>query len=144
MTQNTSITRRTFVQTLVAGLAATAVPLHAATKLKVGIGTYSYHNLSVDQMIVQLNALGVREIEMSRGEFMLMNHPGDDLFHSARTKFDRAGIRCVSYYPATIKEDADLDNAGRFAKLLGSHNVTGDGPRRILNRIDQPVPREKL
>src|SRR5258708_1821075 len=126
MTQQPSITRRSFVQTLMAGLAATAVSSYAATRLNVGIGTYSYHNLSIDQMIVQLKALGVREIEMSRGEFMLMNHPGDDLFHSARTKFDRAGIRCVSYYTATIKEDADLDNAVRFAKILGSHNVTGD------------------
>src|SRR5258708_37239762 len=110
MTQNTSITRRTFVQTLVAGLAATAVPLNAATKLNVGIGTYSYHNLSMDQMIVQLNALGVREIEMSRGELMLMNHPSEDLFRLARANFDLAVIRCVSYYTATIKEDATFDN----------------------------------
>jgi len=144
MTQNTSITRRTFVQTLVAGLAATAVPLHASTKLNVGIGTYSYHSLSMDQMVVQLNALGVREIEMSRGEFMLMNHPSEDLFRSARTKFDQAGIRCVSYYTATIKEDADLDNAVRFAKILGSANVTGDATGSILNRIDQRFTREQL
>ena len=79
MTLAISITRRSFVKTLAAGLAATAIPAHASTRLNVGIGTYSYHNLSLDQMIVQLNALGVREIEMSRGEFMLMNHPTDDL-----------------------------------------------------------------
>ncbi len=144
MTQGTSITRRTFVQTLVAGLAATAVPSHAATRLNVGIGTYSYHNLSIDQMIVQLNALGVREIEMSRGEFMLMSHPSEDLFRSARANFDQAGIRCVSYYTATIKEDADLDNAVRFAKILGSENVTGDATGSILNRIDQRFTQEKL
>ena len=52
---------------------------------------------------------------MSRGEFMLMNHPSDDLFHSARSKLDAAGIRCVSYYTATIKDDQDLENALRFA-----------------------------
>jgi inosose dehydratase len=137
------ITRRSFVKTL-AALAATALPLRAATKLNVGIGTYSYHNLSLDQMIVQLNALGVREIEMSRGEFMLMNHPTEDLCREARTKFDRAGIRCVSYYTATIKEDADLDNAVRFAKILGARNVTGDATGPILNRIDQRLTQEKL
>ena len=70
------------------GLVAAALPLHASSKLNVGIGTYSYHNLSLDDMIVQLNALHVSEIEMSRGEFMLMNHPGDDLFRSARSKLD--------------------------------------------------------
>jgi sugar phosphate isomerase/epimerase len=145
----TPITRRTFAQTLAAGLAATALPLRASSRLNMnrlnlGIGTYSYHNLSPDQMIVQLNALKVQEIEMSRGEFMLMNHPTDDLFRTARTKFDQAGIRCVSYYSATIKEDADLDNAVRFAKILGARNITGDATGGILNRIDQRCTQEKL
>jgi inosose dehydratase len=140
----TLITRRTFVNTLAAGLAATAIPAQAFTRLKVGIGTYSYHTLSMDQMIVQLNALGVREIEMSRGEFMLMNHPTDDLFHAARAKFDQAGIRCVSYYSATIKEDAELENAIRFATILGVRNITGDATGAILNRIDRRCTQEKL
>jgi sugar phosphate isomerase/epimerase len=144
MIQTGSITRRGFVKTVAAGLAASALPMQASTKLNVGIGTYSYHNLTMDQMIVQLNYLHVREIEMSRGEFMLMNHPTDDLFHAARTNLDKAGIRCVSYYTATIKEDADLENAVRFAKILGVSNVTGDATGGILNRIDQRFTREKL
>jgi sugar phosphate isomerase/epimerase len=144
MNPTNSITRRSFVKTLVASLAATGIPLHASTRLNVGIGTYSYHNLSMDQMIVQLNALRVGEIEMSRGEFMLMNHPGDDLFHSARTKFDQAGIRCVSYYSATIKEEADVEAAIRFAKILGARNVSGDATGSILSRIDQRFTQEQL
>ena len=139
-----AITRRSFVKAMAGGLAATALPLRTAAKLKVGIGTYSYHNLSMDEMIVQLNALRVGEIEMSRGEFMLMNHPTEELFRSARTKLDRAGIRCVSYYTATIKEDQDLENAVRFARLLGSSNVTGDATGGILNRIDRRFTQEQL
>jgi inosose dehydratase len=132
-----TITRRTFARIAAGGLVAAALPVHASGKLNVGVGTYSYHNLSMDDMIVQLTALRVSEIEMSRGEFMLMNHPGDDLFRSARTKFDAAGIRCVSYYSATIKDDRDLENALHFARLLGARNVTGDATGSILNRIDQ-------
>jgi inosose dehydratase len=139
-----STTRRTFVRSLAAGLAAAAVHSQASTALNIGIGTYSYHNLSVDPMIIQLNTLGVREIEMSRGEFMLMNHPADDLFHSARAKFDKAGIRCLSYYTATIKKDDDLENALRFAKILGARNVTGDATGNILNRIDLRFSQERL
>jgi sugar phosphate isomerase/epimerase len=137
-------TRRDFVTTLGLTVAANVLPLRASTRLNVGIGTYSYHNLSLDDMIVQLNALGVTEIEMSRGEFMLMNHPTEELCRTARDKFDRAGIRCVSYYTATIKEDADLDNAVRFAKILGSRNVTGDATGSILNRIDERLTHENL
>ncbi len=131
------ITRRSFARMAGAGVLAAALPMHASRKLDVGIGTYSYHNLSLDDMIVQLNALHVSEIEMSRGEFMLMNHPGDDLFRSARSKFDAAGIRCLSYYSATLKDDQDLENSLRFAKILGARNVTGDATGNILSRIDQ-------
>jgi sugar phosphate isomerase/epimerase len=137
-------TRRDFAATLALTLAARALPARASTRLNIGIGTYSYHNLSLDEMIVQLKALGVTEIEMSRGEFMLMNHPTEDLCRAARSKFDQAGIHCVSYYTATIKEDADLDNAVRFAKLLGSRNITGDATGSILNRIDERLTRENL
>jgi len=132
-----AITRRTFSRIAAGGLVAAALPMHASSKLNIGVGAYTYHNLSMDDMIVQLNALRVTEIEMSRGEFMLMNHPGDDLFRSARTRFDAAGIRCVSYYGATIKDEQDLDNALRFAQFLGARNVTGDATGSILNHIDQ-------
>ena len=141
---NKGMTRRTFGKLAAVGLVSAAVPIHAAGKLDIGIGTYSYHNLSLDDMIAQLQALNISEIEMSRGEFMLMNHPGDDLFYSARTKLDRAGIRCVSYYSATIKDSQDLENALRFAKILGSQNVTGDATGNILTRIDQRCSQEGL
>ncbi len=137
-------TRRNFVATLGLAIAGTALPLRAAARLNVGIGTYSYHNLSLDDMIVQLNALRVTQIEMSRGEFMLMNNPKEELCRTARAKFDQAGIDCVSYYTATIKEDADLDSAVRFAKILGSRNITGDATGSILNRIDERFTKEGL
>src|SRR5208283_1356287 len=113
------ITRRTFAKTLTAGVALAALPVAARSRLVIGIGTYSYHNLSIDAMIAQLNALRVMEIEMSRGEFMLFSKPDDGLFRTTREKLDHAGIRCVSYYSATIKDAQDVENAINFAKLLG-------------------------
>lgn len=141
---NQGMTRRTFGRVAASGLLAAAVPFDFSGKLNVGIGTYSYHNLSLDAMIEQLKALNVLEIEMSRGEFMLMNHPGDDLFRAARSKFNQAGIRCVSYYSATIKSEQDLENALRFAKMLGSRNITGDATGSILTRIDRRCSDEGL
>jgi sugar phosphate isomerase/epimerase len=112
-TANNSMSRRTFGKLAALGLVASAVPHHASSKLDVGIGTYSYHNLTLDDMI-------------------------------ARTKLDRAGIRCVSYYSATIKDGQDLENALRFAKILGSQNVSGDATGNILTRIDQGCSQEGL
>ncbi|MFZ0517675.1 MAG: TIM barrel protein [Acidobacteriaceae bacterium] len=138
-------TRRSFVKLAAAtGLVSVAPRVHALTRLNIGVGTFSYHNLSIDDMIVQLNALRIREIEMSRGEFMLLSHPKAEIFRSARVKLDRAGIRCVSYYAATIKDAGDIDNAVRFAKLLGSTNITGDGTETVLKQIDQRLSQERL
>ena len=118
-------------------LAASFLPMVPQARLNIGVGTFSYHTLSLDDMVVQLQRLGIKEIEMSRGEFMLMHPPTPEMCQSARNKFDRAGIRCVSYYTATIKNDGDLAYAVRFAKILGAHNVSGDATGPILNRIDE-------
>jgi sugar phosphate isomerase/epimerase len=89
-------------------------------------------------MVAQLKRLEMAEIEMSRGEFMLMSHPKEDLFRDARALFDKNGIRCVSYYAATIHDEGELDLAIRFAKLLGSANVTGDATgAALLKQIDE-------
>jgi sugar phosphate isomerase/epimerase len=126
------------------GIAMAAVPLGASSKLNIGIGAYSYHNLSVDDMIVQLNALRIKEIEMSRGEFMLFSKPDASLFSSTREKLDRAGIHCVSYYTATLKDASDVESAVRFAKLLGARNVTGDATGSTLAEIDQRFTQEGI
>ena len=138
------MTRRIFAKTLAAGVAMAAVRLRGQHKLNIGIGTYSYHNLSIDEMIVQLNTLRIQEIEMSRGEFMLFSKPEDNLFRSTREKLVRAGIRCVSYYTATIKDGHDVDRAVRFARLLGVRNISGDATGNILAEIDQRFTREGI
>jgi len=131
-------TRRAFLGAAGAALALAARPARAAYRLDIGIGTYSYHSLSMDAMIGQLNALRIEAIEMSRGEFMLLSHPKDELFRSARAKLDQASIRCVSYYAATFKQDHEVADAIRFAGLLGAHNITGDATDpAILKSIDE-------
>ena len=135
------ITRRGFV----AGAAASCGSrLMAAEKLKLGIGTYTYHSISMDQMIVQLKKLEIRQIEMSHGEFMLFSKPTPAKFEAVKEKFDHAGIQCVSYYTATIKDGDDLDNAVRGARLLGARNISGDATGDMLRQIDERCTKEGL
>lgn len=136
------MTRRAFTGAM--GLTAAMPTRGAAYQLNIGVGTYSYHNLSLDAMIVQLRALRIREIEMSRGEFMLMKPPTPAMCHDARRKFDCAGIRCVSYYTATIKDDRDLDYAIRFGRMLGARNISGDATGEMLRKIDARFTRAGL
>ena len=132
--------RRSFLT----ALAGAAVVSAAPTRLNIGVGTFSYHSLSIDEMIERLQRQHITEIEMSRGEFMLMKPPTPEMCTAVRTKLDRAGIRCSSYYTATIKTDDDLDKAVRFARIFGAANVSGDATGAMLNRIDERFTREGL
>jgi sugar phosphate isomerase/epimerase len=156
------ITRRRFTAMLSTGLAvaggampawAGMLPARTASdegagrapgRLNLGIGLFTYQRLSIDAMIAQLKALEIQEVEMSRGEFMLFSKPTAEKFQSVKRKFDDAGIRCVSYYTATIKDDADLDHAVQFGKILGARNITGDATGEILRRIDERLTREGM
>jgi inosose dehydratase len=140
------ITRRTFLKSTAAGLVASSLPAYALAPLTIGIGTFSYHALSFDDMMAQLeillptNGLHNQQIEMSRGEYMVMSHPSDELFRTAKAKLDKAGIKCVSYYAATLKNEQEVAQAVGFAKLLGAHNITGDATGSdLLKHIDRSV-----
>jgi inosose dehydratase len=124
--------------------AVSAVRLFGASRLDIGVGTFSYHSLSLDDMIVELQRLRVRDIEMSRGEFMLIEPPTPAMCASAREKFDRAGIRCLSYYTATLKTSRDIDYAVRYGKMLGASNISADATGPILDQIDTRFSREGL
>ena len=139
-----TLNRRQFTQALGIGVAGAHAAGGAGFHLNIGIGTYSYHGLPMEVMVAQLTQLQIKEIEMSRGEFMLLSHPGDVIFRSARGLLDKAGIRCVSYYAATIKTNAEIEQAIRFAGLLGSSNITGDGTPAILSRVDELCTAAKL
>jgi sugar phosphate isomerase/epimerase len=138
------VSRRSFTFLLGTGLASIACTKNVEPRLNIGVGTFSYHTVSMDEMITQLTRLNIKEVEMSRGEFMLMNPPTPEMCQAARDKFERAGIRCVSYYTATIKDDWDLNLAVRFAHLLGARNISGDATGSILHRIDQRFTAEGL
>jgi sugar phosphate isomerase/epimerase len=132
----TAITRRELGR-IAAGAVGTVRLAAAPARLNIGVGTFSYHTLSLDGMIAQLKENRVEEIEMSRGEFMLMKPPSEEMVETARRKFDAAGIRCVSYYTATIEDAKDLDYAIRYAKIFGARNVSGDATGPILHEIDR-------
>jgi len=131
--------RRQFHTALIGGAVA-----NVASKLRLGIGAYTYHNLSVDAMIAQLQALKITEIEMSRGEFMTFKNPRRELFEDCRLKLDAAGVRCVSYYAPTIKSQQDLDDSVRFARILGCSNISGDPVGEMVKAVDERLTREGL
>jgi hypothetical protein len=145
---NAKLTRRTCLKSAAGLLASSALPLQGSVEpLAIGIGTFCYHALSIDAMVAELKAVlpgnGGRhqQIEMSLESFMLLSQPHEQLFISTREKLDQAGIRCVSYYAATIHDQNDIAAAIHFAKILGATNITGEGKisPELLRQIDRGV-----
>ena len=137
------MTRRGFTG-VAAGTVAAGVAGAAAKKLRLGIGAYTYHGLNVDEMIAEMKAQRITEMEMSRGEFMTFAKPPVERFESFRQKIDAAGIRCVSYYAPTIKNQQQLDDAVRFAKILGARNISGDPVGEWLAATDERLTKEGM
>ena len=116
--------------------------------VEIGIGTFSYHALSMDDMMAQLEILLPTDEWSSQptDRDVPRRVYGDEpplptsCFKTTRAKLDKAGIRCVSYYAATLKNEQDAASAVRFAKLLGAHNITGDATGSgLLKHIDRSV-----
>lgn len=133
------INRRQFHAALAGAALASAAP-----KMRLGIGAYTYHNLTIEAMIAQMQALKITEMEMSRGEYMTFKHPPVEMFETFRRKIDAAGIKCVSYYAPTIKTQQDLDDSVRNARILGCSNITGDPEGEMVKAVDERLTREGL
>jgi hypothetical protein len=92
-----TMTRRAFAGAVTAAIAAAGVAGRGQRTLNLGIGSYTYHRLSIDQMILQLQRLQIREIELSHGEFMLFSRPTAERVAAVKAQLDKAAITCASY-----------------------------------------------
>ncbi len=136
------ISRRTFIGTCGIGLLAAEV-VAAKARFTLGIGTYTYRGVTVDQMIERLAALDIRHVELSTPEFMLARLKPEEI-PGLRAKFDRAGIQVLSYYSGTIKSETDLEQAIETARTLGARHVSGAAMGAMLKQVDARFQREKL
>ncbi|HYE73820.1 MAG TPA: sugar phosphate isomerase/epimerase, partial [Blastocatellia bacterium] len=137
------ITRRRFIASSGLSLIATRQVLAAKARFMLGIGTYTYRGVTIDQMIERLNALKIRHIELSTPEFMLGRLKPEEI-PGLKAKFDRAGIQVVSYYCGTIRTNEELDKTVRAAQGLAARNVSGAAMGEMLKTIDTRFQREKL
>jgi sugar phosphate isomerase/epimerase len=137
------INRRRFIASSAAGLASLSRVQPARAKFTLGIGTYTYRGVSIDKMIEGLQALDIRQIELSLPQFMLPRVRSEEVAE-VKAKLDRAGIDPVSYYCGTIKTEEDLNRTIQTAKTLRARNVSGDAVGDALKMIDERFSREHL
>lgn len=137
------ITRRRFIATCGVSVLAAAETMAAKARFTLGIGTYTYRGVTIDQMIERLSALKIRQIELSTPEFMLAQLKPEKI-PDLKAKFDRAHIQIASYYSGTVRTDEDLNKTVQTAKALGARHVSGAAMGEMLKTIDTRFQREKL
>ena len=137
------IDRRSFIK--VVGLSALNVRevLAAPAGFPLGIGTYTYRGVTVDNMIEDLKALNILQIELSSPDYMI---PGVKVpaMQDLRSKLDRAGIVAASYFCGTITNEVDVSRTVDAARALGVRHVSGWAWGDALKTIDSRFSREGL
>lgn len=135
--------RRSFITALGVGILIPQTGRGAAARFELGIGTYTYRGLSEDQMIDDLTALKIRQIELSSPDYFLPAVKLDGV-RKLREKLDRAKIKPVSYFLGDIKTEADIDTTIKVAQQLGVSHVSGSAIGPTLKMVDSSFTRENL
>jgi sugar phosphate isomerase/epimerase len=137
------ISRRCFITAIGVGILTPQTGRGAAAHFELGIGTYTYRGLTEDQMIDDLRAMKIKQIELSSPGYFLSNVKLDAV-ERLREKLDRAKITAVSYFAGDIKTEAEIDTTVEVAQQLGVRHVSGSAVGPILKMVDSAFAREGL
>lgn len=139
------ISRRCFITGIGVGIGTIALgrAQAQATHFDLGIGTYTYRGLSEDQMIEDLRALKIKQIELSSPNHFLRAVKLDAV-QSLRAKLDRAEIAVVSYFPGDIQTEADINTTVNVARALGARHVSGSALGDVLKSVDSRFSQDGL
>ena len=137
------LTRRSFIAAVGGGILALRTVRAQNARFELGIGTYTYRGVTEDQMIEDLGALHIRQIELSSPNYFLPAVKLDAV-KSLRVKLARGGVTAVSYFAGGIKTEEDIDTTIRVARELGVNHVSGSAVDSALKMVDSSFTREGL
>ena len=129
------ISRRGFITAVGAGVFTVGRTWGEQARFELGIGTYTYRGVSEEQMIENLRALKIRQIELSSPNYFLPAVKLDAV-QKLRAKLDHAEIKAVSYFSGDIKTEQDLDLTVNVARALGVTHVSGSAVGPALAMVD--------
>lgn len=139
------INRRDFLVATAVGVGTLALGRVEAqnARFELGIGTFTFRGVSDEQMIEDLKALRIRQIELSSPNYF---PPAVklDAIESLRAKLDQDGIRAVSYFVGEIATQVTLDTTVTMAKALGVRHVSGWAVGNALKMVDVRFTQEGM
>jgi sugar phosphate isomerase/epimerase len=133
----TTLSRRSFLGTLAA---VGAMPLSAAQtdRYRVGLETYSFHDVDLDTMLKHVGGLGLKFLELHELHLPYDSPPAR--IAAAKASLARAGITATGVYihDAFTESEATARPIFEFAKSVGVRYINGQPKREalpLLNRL---------
>lgn len=148
-----SVTRRDFAKNLL-GLAVVGgfdtsfarfrtVSASFKAKFKLGIGSYTYRSLSLEEMIRRLKQMKIDAIELSQPPFWDPHAKKED-FVAAAKLFQKNRIQLISWFGPEIKNAQEAERVVELAKILGVQHVSGDSAGDGLKAVDEVFQKHNL
>lgn len=137
------ITRRGFIVGVGLGMLPLSEAAGETARFELGIGTYTYRGVSEEKMIEDLQALKIRQIELSSPNYFLPAVKLDAV-RALRAKLARGGVTAVSYFAGDIKTQEDLDTTVKVARELGVRHVSGSAVGDALKTVDTRFTHEGM
>lgn len=135
--------RRRFIKGLSLSVLAAREAFAAAPRFPLGIGTFTYRGVPMDEMIVDLKALNISQIELSTPAYQIPRVKAAAV-QDLRLKLEHAGIKTVSFFCGAIKTNLDIDLTVECARVLGVRHISGWAWGDALKMIDDRFSREGL
>jgi sugar phosphate isomerase/epimerase len=138
----TTLARRQFIHSFCVASAIgtlTGKRLVAETKptaaFTLGLGTYTFRNQDIDDLIERCRALKLNAIELSHPQFML---PQADLntFAATRQKLKMGGVDLRSWFCGDLTKTSEIERLVEGVHLLGVKMVSGSAARELLDSVD--------
>jgi inosose dehydratase len=132
-----SMTRRSFIGAVAAGAAGLAAT-RGADPSRIGLETYSFHDVDLDATLRHVQSLGLHYVELHDGH--LPRDASPDRIARGQKALHDAGVTATGIYihDAFTEDEAVARPIFEFAKTMGFRYING-GPKReslpVLNRL---------
>jgi inosose dehydratase len=134
-----TLTRRSFFGTL-AALGVVRLSAAQMDPARIGLETYTFHDVDLETMLKHVNSLGLKELELHELHLPYDSPPAK--VAAAKAALARAGITATGVYihDAFTESEAVARPIFEFAKTLGVRYINGQPKREALALLDRLGP----
>ena len=133
-------TRRSFLQTLAAGVPTLTTDRLDASPYRLGVETYCFRDVDLNATLEHVRSLGLAYLELHEGH--LPHEASREQMASARTAMREARVSAIGVYihDAFSEDERAARDIFQFARAAGFRYINGGPRREALPLLDRLSP----